>query len=361
MALAVSAAYKALGLTSPNPAVGCALVQGERVVGLGTHWRAGAAHAEVDALNQAGPAAAGARAYVTLEPCNHHGRTGPCAEALIRAGISEVFVGVRDPNPRVAGGGCDALRAAGIPVTVGVAEQACRTLLAPFARAVTLGLPHVTLKVAATLDGRSADVSRQPRWITGPLAREHAHRLRERSDAIMVGVGTVLADDPSLTARPEFHAALRQPAPVVVDTWLQTPSAAKVARPGARIYCGIAAADHRESALAAMGAQVVRVPLEGDRVSLEAVLKDLVQQGHHRVLVEGGPTLASALLERRLVQSVLWYTAAALAGGEHGSALPRSLGVARIDRGLLLSTSQTRTLGSDVAVWAEVEYPSAPV
>jgi len=231
MRRALALAARAYGRTAPNPMVGCVLVKGGRVVGEGYHHKAGMAHAEVEALRNAGSRARGGTAYVTLEPCNHTGRTGPCSEALIAAGVARVVVAMADPNPRVAGGGAARLRKAGIPVEIGLCEAEARQLGAGFVKHVTTGRPLVTLKAALTLDGRLATASGDARWVTGEAARAEVHRMRDRADAILVGAGTVAADDPSLTTRLEGARARRgrDPLRVILDGRLRTEPAAREA------------------------------------------------------------------------------------------------------------------------------------
>lgn len=317
MRRAVEAGRQRFGLTTPNPAVGCCLVRRGVLVAEGWHERAGAAHAEVHALSRldAPELARGATAYVTLEPCNHTGRTGPCTEALIAAGVERVVIGLLDPNPQVAGGGVERLRAAGIRVDVGVESEACADLVRPFVRAVTLGLPDVELKLASTLDGRVARAGGGPTPITGAAARNAVAELRERADVVMVGVGTVLADNPRLTARPAGRPPLQQPAAVVVDSQLRTPPTSAVVRPGTWVFAAPGADVCRRRALEDAGVRVEEVECGPAGLDMEAVLRRLVSSAAvHRVFVEGGPRLASSLLADALVCRVRWFVAPSLLG-----------------------------------------------
>lgn len=326
MRAALALAERNLGTTWPNPSVGCVIVRDGRVVGRGSTQPGGRPHAETVALARAGERARGATAYVTLEPCCHWGKTPPCAGALIEAGVRRVVVGMRDPDPRVNGGGITALRAAGIEVIEGVAEPQAASVLAGFVMRVRAGRPLVTLKLASTLDGRIATGTGESRWITGPAARRATHALRGRHDAVMVGIGTVLADDPDLTCRlPGFRA--RPVVRVVADTNLRTPLSARVLAGEAPTWL-LARADAsagRQKAIEEQGGRVIRVdPQTGERP-----LRALGDAGLTSVLVEGGAGLAASLLRAGLVDRIAWFHAPALAG-EDGLPAIRDLGVARL-------------------------------
>lgn len=329
MKRALRLAARARGRTSPNPMVGCVLVApssaGGVIVGEGYHHRAGLAHAEVEALRAAGDRARGATAYVTLEPCNHHGRTGPCAEALIAAGVARVVVAMADPNPRVRGGGAERLRAAGIPVEVGLCEAEARALNAGFVRWVVSGRPRVTLKAAVTLDGRLAASSGDARWVSGEASRREAHRLRDACDAILVGAGTVRADDPALTTRldPEARGRRRGRTPlrVVLDGRLAIPEAARLVGEGTLILATEEAPADAEARLRARGVEVLRLPAsashqpgEGVRLDLGAVLDELGRRGVLELLVEGGGAVHGAFLAAGLVDRVVVFVAPKLLG-----------------------------------------------
>ncbi len=311
MGLALDLARRALGRTAPNPPVGALLVQDGVVVGEGWTQPPGQPHAESEAIGsalRAGGTSRGGTMYITLEPCCHHGRTPPCTDAILAAGVARVVVGTVDPFPLVAGKGIAQLRAAGVEVEVGVREVECRRLMLGFIRAHTEGLPEVTLKAAITLDGRIASASGESRWITGPAAREMSHRLRDQHDVIVVGVGTVLADDPALTTR---IAGGRDAVPVVLDCTLRTPPEAVVLQRGtALIYCAEDAPDR------ALPATVIRLPRAGGGVDVRAVARDLATRGLHRVLVDGGAQVHRSFLDAGLCDRIeLFINARVLAGG----------------------------------------------
>ncbi len=319
MRAALALARRGLGNVWPNPAVGCVVVRHRRVVGRGVTAAGGRPHAESLALAMAGDAARGATAYVTLEPCAHHGRTPPCAEALIAAGIARVVVAVRDPDPRVNGQGIARLQAAGLTVEEGLLAAEAEEINAGFFSRVRLGRPLVTLKLASTLDGRIATRSGESRWITGEPARRMAHALRGRHDAVMVGVGTVLADDPDLTCRIPGH----QPAGlvrVVADSHLRTRLTCRLVATAAQTPTWLLAradADpQRRRALEGAGVEVLAVPAGTTGVDLTAALAALGGRGLTRVLAEGGAQLAAALLRADLVDRVAWFHAPSVMGGD---------------------------------------------
>lgn len=314
MARALELARKAMTTAHPNPRVGCLLVADGDIVGEGWHERAGEAHAEVSALAAAGARARGATAYVTLQPCAHQGRTGPCTTALIEAGIARVVYAVDDPSPHTAERGRRLLEEAGIEVADGLLAAEAARLNEGFLSRIRRGRPFVRLKVAAGLDGGTAMRSGQSRWITGDAARLDVQRLRAECGAILTGVGTVLADDPSLTVR---HGPVieRQPLRAVVDSSLRTPPEARMlALPGKTvIFC---TDDGRRSTLEAAGATVQQVEAEGGRVALDSVLRHLGTLGVNDLLVEAGPVLAGGLLAARLVDELVIYQAPHIMGSE---------------------------------------------
>lgn len=314
MARALRLGEAALGATAPNPAVGCVLVRDGRIVGEGATRPPGGAHAEIVALAAAGAGARGATAYVTLEPCDHTGRTGPCSQALIEAGVRRVVCAVLDPNP-IAGSGLERLRAAGIDVEVGVLEAQARAVNRGFFARMTRGRPWVCSKLAASLDGRTALANGKSQWITGPDARTDVHRFRARSGAILTGIGTVLADDPQLTARP---SAGREPLRAVVDARLATPPSARLLTlPGEVVLFTTAPAAAAAAWRARVGAsERVRIVRIGgaERCDLVEVLAQLAALEVNDVWVEAGPRLNGALLERGLVDELVLYLAPHLLG-----------------------------------------------
>ena len=353
---ALRLAERGIGLTSPNPAVGAVLVKDQRVVGEGAHLRAGGPHAEAVALAAAGEAAEGATCYVTLEPCAHFGRTPPCADALVRAGVSRVVAAMGDPHREVDGRGLAGLRAAGVAVTVGVREAEARALNRAFLCAVTEGRPHVTLKAAMTLDGKIAAADGTSRWITGEAARLEGHRLRFAADAVLVGIGTVLADDPQLTVRhPELPA--KEPFRVVVDSRLRIPGDARVLRAGdpARtiVACVAPAPAGPAAALRARGARVLELPGDSGRVDLRALLEALRALDAIAVLAEGGGELGGALAEAGLVDRVAFFVAPRLLGGREAPGPLGGRGRSLKDA-IALVDVVTRRLDEDLLVEADV-------
>lgn len=334
MMAALTLARGALGTTAPNPAVGCVIAQGERLVGQGATQPGGRPHAEVMALREAGTAARGATAYVTLEPCSHHGHTPPCADALIEAGVARVVIAfAHDPDPRVQGRGTGRLRAAGIAVQTGLMERDAQAVVAGFVKTITHGLPWVTIKLGVTLDGCIATRGGESRWITGPGARQVVQRMRAEHDAILVGIGTVLADDPGLrSALPGFEDRPRWR--VVADSALRTPLESQLVRHATThplILLAAADADPRgASALQAAGVTVLTVPRAADRrLDLAAGLRALKEVGLTTILNEGGSQIAGALLRAGLVDRLTWHRAPILLGDSGLPAL-QGLGIERL-------------------------------
>ncbi|HSG58784.1 MAG TPA: bifunctional diaminohydroxyphosphoribosylaminopyrimidine deaminase/5-amino-6-(5-phosphoribosylamino)uracil reductase RibD [Woeseiaceae bacterium] len=316
MARAIELAARGRYAAHPNPMVGCVIVRDGQVVGEGWHAVAGEAHAEILALQAAGGQARGATVYVTLEPCAHHGRTPPCVDALIRAGVAEVVAGLEDPDPRVDGRGLEALEAAGVAVRSGLMRNEIEDLVRGFVKRVTRGRPWVRLKVAASLDGRTAMANGQSQWITGPEARADVQRLRASSGAVMTGIGTVLADDPSLTVRDaSLDTRGRQPLRVVLDRGLRMPlSAEMLALPGTTlVYC---TSDTGRKPLVDAGAEVVKVGECDGLVDIGEVLDDLGSREVNELLVEAGPVLAGSLLEGGYLDELVIYQAPHIMGSE---------------------------------------------
>ncbi len=344
------------GRTAPNPVVGAVLVRAGRVVGEGWHRALGRDHAEVEALAHAGRRARGATLYVTLEPCAHWGRTPPCTDALIAAGIERCVVATRDPDPRVNGRGLRKLRAAGVRVEVGLLADEARAQLAGYRRAQERGLPRITWKVAASLDGRIADARGRSRWITGAAARADGHRLRAASDAIVVGAGTARTDDPRLTARAGASPRSVQPLRVVLDSRLTLPRSLRLFRAplarGTVVACTDAAPAARARWLASRGVAVWRLPARGGRVALEALAARLAREGRHEVLLEGGATLGAALLVAGLVQRLVLYAAPIVLGGGLAwcEGLDRALEAA--PRGRIVSHERS---GDDLRIVVDLE------
>ena len=316
MVRALDLARHGLFSTPPNPAIGYVLVRWGQVEGEGFHQRAGEPHAEIVALHEAGIAARGATAYVTLEPCSHHGRTPPCADALIAAGVRRVVVAMRDPNPRVDGSGLGRLEAAGIKVAHGLLAGEAAEINRGFVKRMVTGRPWVTLKLGASLDGRTALADGTSKWITGERARADVQRLRARSSAIVTGSGTVLADDPMLTVRdPDLDLRGRRPLRVVLDSSLNTPPTAQVLSfAGSTLILTRNAASPLTEPLREAGARVEAVPASPEGLDLEAVLERLGELECNEVLVEAGPTLAGDFVRRGLVDEIVVYMAPVVLG-----------------------------------------------
>ncbi len=351
MMAALGLAARGLGNVWPNPAVGCVLVGAGRVVGRGWTQPGGRPHAESEALRRAGPDAAGATAYVTLEPCAHRGETEPCADALVAAGIDRAVVALEDPDPRVAGRGIDTLRGAGIATECGAFEDEAAQLNAGYLWRLKRGRPLVTLKTATTLDGRIATGSGKSQWITGEAARARAHRLRAEHDAVMVGVGTAIADDPELTCRlPGLaHASAVR---IIADGSLRTPPTAKLVRTASTVATWIVTVNEagaaRRRALTDHGVEMVNVAADGDgRPDLTAAMEALGARGLTRVLVEGGGELAAALLRADLVDRVAWFHAPKVMGGE-GIPAALGLGVESVDEAPDFRRVEIMEVGEDV-------------
>jgi diaminohydroxyphosphoribosylaminopyrimidine deaminase/5-amino-6-(5-phosphoribosylamino)uracil reductase len=318
MALALSLGRRGQGQVWPNPAVGCVIVQGDRIVGRGWTQEGGRPHAETVALEQAGRMAQGATAYVTLEPCAHHGATPPCAEALAAAGVARVVVAAGDPDSRVNGQGIDILRAAGVTVDTGVLEAEAAADHAGFFLRVREGRPFVTLKLAASFDGRIATATGESRWITGPGARRLVHALRARHDAVLVGGGTARADDPSLTVR-DLGVA-RQPVRVVLSRRLDLPLTGTLARTAGEVPLWLIHGSDAEPALVdaweGLGAKLITVPVRNRHLDVAAAMQGLGRAGLTRVFCEGGGALAASLLGAGLVDELVGFTAGLAIGAE---------------------------------------------
>jgi diaminohydroxyphosphoribosylaminopyrimidine deaminase/5-amino-6-(5-phosphoribosylamino)uracil reductase len=371
---ALSLARHGIGWTSPNPVVGALVIRDGKVLGRGWHERFGAAHAEVAALSQAGGRARGATLYVTLEPCNHRGKTPPCVGAIVKAGIKRVVIGVRDPNP-VAKGGAAALRAAGIEVIEGVLDTECRLELAPFFRYIRTKRPLVSAKWAMTVDGKIATVRGDSKWITSAKSRAFAHTLRAAHDAVMIGIGTVLTDAPLLTARlglvaPDGNSW--QPRRVILDSQARMPLDAPLwtAENGGPIviFVGAKAEDGRIRKLQDKGAEVVPVPEKNHRLSVDAVLTKLAEMGVLSLYVEGGAEVLGSFVDAKAVDRVYVFIAPKIIGGREGVTAVRGRGVDRISQCQEMNVLQVRHFGQDLMVegrvgdwaWLNKEFSKTP-
>ena len=361
MSRAIELARRGVFTVSPNPMVGCVIMADNRVVGEGWHVQAGGDHAEIAALREAGDKALGACAYVTLEPCAHHGRTGPCVDAIIKSGLSHVIVACTDPNPKVAGAGINALRDAGIEVTVGILEQQARDLNRGFIKRHEFGTPWVTIKSATSLDGRTAMSSGESKWITSPPARADVQKMRAKSCAVITGIGTQKLDNPSLDVRLDYQqlgmaealmdVPTRQPLRVVVDSRCQIATGAKIfERPGQTLIATTDGVSQRKRADVLRSARVETLffPSIDEKVDLESLLAHLAERGCNNVMVEAGAILAGAFVQQGLLDEIVLYCAPKLFGS---NARPMfDLPLDTIDAHLALTVVEMCKIGEDIRV-----------
>ncbi len=362
MRAALALARRGLGKTSPNPAVGAVIVRKDRIIAAGFHRKAGSPHAEVEALNRlAGRARPGDTLYVTLEPCNHFGRTPPCTRAILEKGVRKVVVGMGDPNPRVKGGGSEALSRRGVEVVTGVLEEECRRLNEWFVTYVTKGRPFVIAKTAMTLDGWTATATGHSRWVTNERSRAWVHRLRNQVDGILVGIGTVTADDPLLNTR-LGRGRGKDPVRIVVDTHLRIPVNARVlgSTRGSEtlIAVGEEVTSRRLKRLEREGVSFLRCPKKEGRVDLRALMDRLGKRSITSVLLEGGSTLLGAMIREKLVDKFCIFKAPKILGGSDGKPMASGRGPVRMDRSIPLRDVQVRRFGDDILI---VGYPDYPV
>ncbi len=357
MARALQLAARGVYSTHPNPNVGCLIVNRGQVVGSGWHRQAGGPHAEILALQEAGERARGADLYLTLEPCSHHGRTPPCADALVAAGVKRVLVAMQDPNPQVAGQGLERLRTAGISVETGLLESQAKALNPGFISRMQRGRPWVRVKLASSLDGRTAMSSGESQWISGEAARQDVQRLRARSSALVTGIGTVLADDPSLNVRipvQELQGVepLRQPLRVVLDSTLRMPPQARMLTlPGTTLVLTAEPDSRRWQALQQAGAEVTVIAAGQGRLSPAAVMEELTRRELNEVLLECGPTLAGSFLSAGLVDELILYLAPHLMGDAARGmfSLP---GLRQMQDRIALEWQDVRRVGSELRISA---------
>lgn len=357
MRMALEEAAKGLGRTSPNPVVGVVLVKGGRVISRGYHRRAGTAHAEVVALEAAGSKARGADLYTTLEPCDHYGRTPPCSQAILDAGVRRVITASSDPNPKVNGKGVARLRRAGVQVLTGVLAEEADRLNRPFFKAMTTGLPFVSLKAAVTLDGKLATATGDSRWVTGEQARAWVHRLRDQVDVILVGANTARRDNPQLTTRlPEGSG--KDPVRVVVDSRLRLPATLTVftqRSPARTVVATLEEPTGRKARrFRSTGADVWQLPEKDGQVDLEALMRRLAQEGLNHVLVEGGAEMYGSFLREELADELLLFIAPKLIGGE-GLSWSGSLGVKQMARALTVSPLAFEQVGEDLLLRTQLQ------
>jgi len=353
MKLALQEARKGSGRTSPNPAVGAVIVRNGRVAARGYHRRAGLPHAEIEALSRLGNRCSGATLYVTLEPCNHVGRTPPCTQAILNGGIQRVVVGMKDPNPGVTGGGCAFLEAHGIDVKVGVLEAECRRLNEDFLKFVLDERPFVIAKSAMTLDGWTATSTGHSKWITNEKSRAFVHRLRDRVDAVMVGIGTVLADDPSLTAR-LIRGGGKDPLRIVVDTHLRIPLNAKVVTQDSPAGTLIITGEDEEildrSPFQGSGVSTLACPVKAGKIDLKALMSLLGGMSVMSLLVEGGAAIIGSMLREKLIDKFYIFKAARLLGGDDGIPMAAGPGPETMNDALVLKEIKVRRFGDDTLI-----------
>jgi len=347
-------AERGRGRTSPNPLVGALLVQSGRIVAEGFHQRLGGPHAELVALRRAGRRARGGTLYVNLEPCCHVGRTGPCTDAILQSGIREVVIGMKDPNPLNSGKGIRTLRSHGVRVKVGVLKKECEALNAPFIKTMTRHLPYVTVKVAQSLDGKIATVRGVSHWITGETARKLVHAERARSDAILVGVNTVLKDDPLLTARQNGKPLLYQPTRIILDRYLRTPRNSRLVQSSFNapliLAIGKDIPERRLLYYHPYPIVFLRTETDGRRVKLSPLLKTLAEMEIAHLLVEGGGTVIADFFENRLVDRILWFIAPKLIGGKEAPTSFEGKGFPKLSQAISFKKVKARKVGEDLLI-----------
>lgn len=361
MRLALRLAKKGRGRTSPNPMVGAVVVQRGEIVGQGYHHQAGEAHAEILALEQAGEKAPGATLYVNLEPCHHYGRTPPCTKAILKAGIKRIVAGMIDPNPLVSGKGISYLRQAGLQVEVGLLEDECRKLNAPFIKYIQKGVPFIVLKAALSLDGKVATFTGEARWISSEESRRYAHNLRQEYDAVMVGIGTVLKDDPLLNVRFSRLKNPRHPRRIIVDSKLRVPLNSQIVQTAVQYPTLVATTDLAPPAKIKRleEAKVEVLVMERDikgRVNLQVLMRELAQREILSVLLEGGPTLNASALQEKIVDRLLFFITPKIIGGEKAPGPIGGVGIERITEAIRVKNFRVNRLGPDLLLRGEIKY-----
>ncbi|MDO9566582.1 MAG: bifunctional diaminohydroxyphosphoribosylaminopyrimidine deaminase/5-amino-6-(5-phosphoribosylamino)uracil reductase RibD [Candidatus Desulfaltia sp.] len=353
MKMAIALAVKGRGFASPNPMVGAIIVKNGKVVGKGYHKAAGEAHAEINAINDAQALAVDATLYVTLEPCNHTGRTPPCTTKIVEAGIKRVVIAMNDPNPDVTGGGADYIKNHGISVTSGVCEDEAKRLNEAYIKYVTTKRPFVIIKCAATLDGRIATKTGDSKWVSGDESRIYVHRLRHGVDAIMVGINTVNQDDPSLTVRLKDMNGL-DPARIILDTNLTIFEEAKVLRLNSNsdtiIITGSSVSEDKKNAIEALGAKVIQSPVKDGMIDLDQLMDRLGDLGITSLLIEGGGSVIASALKAGIVDKVIFFYAPKILGGDDGMPICKGPGPALMDGCMPVKDIHVRRFGDDVMI-----------
>ncbi len=352
MQRAFELAELALGRTNPNPLVGAVIVKDGEIIGEGYHHKAGTPHAEIHALRQASETACGATLYVTLEPCCHYGKTPPCTDAIIEAGLKRVVVAMKDPNPIVAGKGISRLQEAGISVQVGVLEQQARRLNEVFIKHILTGMPFVAIKTAMSIDGKIACSSGDSKWMTNEAARLHVHRLRNIYDAIMVGIGTVLIDNPRLNTRLPNEAG-QDPVRVILDTYLQIPLQSNIVKTASQrtiIFCSDQADPKKEKQLIDAGIEIHKLDAKNGNVPLDKALRKLYELQICSVMVEGGGEVNASLVNQRLVDKIYSFVGAKIVGGKGSPTPVGGTGIQNMNEALLLSSIEIQRFGDDLLI-----------
>ena len=360
MRQALRLARKCIGQTSPNPAVGAVIVRGREIIATGYHKRAGDNHAEIEALKDArGKIKDGDTLYVTLEPCNHFGRTPPCTEAILKSGIKNVVIGMKDPNPDVDGGGCEFLKQNGIEIRSGILESECRQLNEDFIKFVSTGRPFVIAKSALTMDGWTAASSGHSRWVTNEKSRRFVHKLRRRLDGILVGIGTVLKDDPRLTVRLDNRQG-RDPVRIIADTHLKIPEKAGVLNNSSLSQTLIIVGDHvpaeRYKKIQGKMLSIIPCPTKKGRIDLNALMDILGRRKIISLMVEGGATLMGSMIREKLIDKFYIFKAPKILGGDDGIPMISGPGPTRIDESMRLRDLKVRRFGDDILIRAYPDY-----
>ncbi len=358
MAVALELAARGRGRTSPNPMVGAVVVRNGKIVGRGFHEAVGKPHAEVNAIEDAGDQALGADLYVTLEPCNHTGRTPPCTEKILQAGIRRVVAAMKDPNPRVAGGGMDYLSRSGVQTVVGIMETDAQRLNESFIKFVQTGRPFVILKCAATLDGRIATRTGDSKWISNERSRAYVHELRNAVDAVLVGINTIRCDDPLLTARPETGKG-KDPARIVLDTGLSIDPRASVlsveSEAQTLVVCGCPANAGKKAAIENKGARILEAPVKDFHIDIQALMPLLGQMEITSVLIEGGGHVSAAAMAAGIVDKIVFFYAPKIMGGDDGVPIFRGVGPRLMSECIRIRDIRTQRFGDDVMIEGYVD------
>ncbi len=354
MKMSLRLALKGKGRTSPNPVVGAILVADNKIVGKGFHKKIGLPHAEIEAIRSAGKKASGSSLYVNLEPCMHFGRTPPCSEAIVKSGIKEVIIGMKDPNPLVSGKGIKKLKRAGIRVTTSIMEKECRKINEPFVKYITTKLPYVTLKVASSLDGKISTITGESRWITGDQARQYVHKIRNEVDAVLVGINTVLKDNPMLTTRLKKKKNLKQPLRIILDSNLRIPLSAKLIQntdDQKTVVATTSMASHKKiKVLEDMGVGVLKIKRKQTRVDMKDLMQKLGKREISSVMIEGGAEVNASALQSGIVDKVIFFIAPLIIGGAEATSSVMGSGIKFLKDAIPIKETRVVKLGKDFMV-----------